>query len=184
MPTIADPVPLDLMRGCIVAALTWFYDTEQPPIALQAGNGPDAITGGVEWLLRCRQFRGDPIWPVMSMSTLYFSDAPDPRLPAGAGKEFLRLLEELGHSPRKVRHWNPRPNCNVQSVQVELDRQMHPSLINAVENWDNYGCPEHRRHQSSPQCRDSGTCEWGARAKLTIYPTWPAGAVPTGICQS
>jgi len=181
MPTIAPPVATDLMREVVTAVLTWFYDTEQPCGALLACNGPTATTGGVEWLPRLRLgFLGDPLWPSLAMSTLYFNNAPDPRLPAGADEEFLRLLEELGHTPRAVRRFNPRPNHNAHGVGVELDRQMHPSLAEAVQNWDNYVCAEHKG-QNPAACRDSGTCEWGAQAKLTIYPSWPAGVDSYGL---
>lgn len=170
-----------LAREITQAGLDWLYRTEQDLLAQLACNGPYAVLGDLRWSLdprpwsqqdsRTRNVRRGNARPMIELSRAQDQNA----LSTEVVDAFAELVAELGYTIHNT-HLQP----DRSAVGLVLDEPMHPTLCTAVVNWDYYACPDHE-DQRPYQCRDSGTCEWGARSKLMIYPSWPVGVDDHGI---
>lgn len=157
----------DRVRAVLRAGLTWLYETEQPPDAIDQHHGHGRCVGDRRYDFAPYGAKARPVVIVCVLK---------PRVD-GAGKVLNPLggpaemdavaeaLAELGHLVAD--RWNGAANHATGSLGMA--DPAHPSLVAAVDRY-RAGCPDH----TSPLCGWDG-CPWFSTGnKRMVLPAWPA----------
>lgn len=176
VPVTDDPAT----PGILAAALTWLYDTPQPPDA-DLDSWPNqkapALTVATERQLQvgagALDPRGicDPMFPHISVDVAPERTTPLDELINGiVPGEIEALADVVASLGYEVASTYGKPGDSYGGLR--LARMAHPTLLAAQNYTWTHRCPEHKVTSDVGQFT---CCDWLGRAKAAaILPAWPA----------